>query len=1119
MRKAEARPGFDISPMSRKPANIPIYHHLTRRRIGRVPGFSGGLATGGEFGESIAMVASRVLLLAWCALASAPSGEAKDRPLAGEVVDADGRAAGGATVLVTIEGWLGDGPEVIGRATADAGGRFLVSVPGDLAGCDRATLWAIRDGSAATSVAIHPGEHADEAIRLRVGRGGLATFVVAGPDGRPMAGARVVPRRVARAGSDLPEALARLASATTDAEGRAVLSAFRPDEVVAVRVEAAGFGVQAREFAQADGMAPLGPKAFRLAGVGRVEGRVVGVDPKAVEGRTIRLVSTSEGHEIGLAEARTDGEGRFAVPAIAAGLVTIRIRPEAGSPELGIRAGRYALASGGRVVAEIPMGRGVRVTGIVRDAGDSRGVAGAVVAVLSPRSAEPRIARTDARGRYEAFVPPGPTSHRVLRVPDPYLCPPDFLGPRPLAVPPAIVGFELPAIELERGDQVRGRVVDADGQAMAGARVEATWMSVTGRTRVPRSAEATTRADGSFAVGPVAPEVDLTLVATCGTCDGDATRSPSIVARSSDVAPVVLTIPQADAVAPSGRVVDADGRAVAGARVRIAVLHRSPSGSVDGVSIAHFEGLDELRTDAEGRYRGPRMLRRDREYRAQGVADGHLAGRTHYRKPAGSERVEFPDLVLVKDAARLAIEGRILDRQGRPIAGAEVRTWAPGTGPARTATSGPDGRFRLEGVADEDGFVFAGHAGFRFVGRAVDPDFGPIDLTLARRGESPDAPMTGRLLGPDVIRARAVLAPYVDAVLARGDDATRVRVLEQLAQVDPARALRLVEGRAVADAWFADQLRASSALALLESRADGPAFSAIEAIGDPQARVAATLEAVDAVPRLAEATRAELLDRAIRDARSILDPADRVTALGLVAEELADSGEVEQARGLLEGSRPEALALSCSTSGGRARASLARALARFAPTQALELTEDLVDPVAFDQARIAVAVALAARDPEASGRALASLRDPKSIGLHLPEVAQALARSDPARARALLAQGSADEPCLPPYALGMMALAVARTDRPSATAWIFEAFDRLEAVARAEGHGPLGQEPARPRDRRGLAPAGGRGDRPDARARAVLAGPGPPRPEPRSPPRGRGGPGHPPRPVRSDRSP
>ena len=108
-----------------------------------------------------------------------------------------------------------------------------------------------------------------------------------------------------------------------------------------------------------------------------------------------------------------------------------------------------------------------------------------------------------------------------------------------------------------------------------------------------------------------------------------------------------------------------------------------------------FDGSDHLMTDAEGRFRGPRRLRRDREYRALAEAAGHLPGRTRPLRPGRSGVLTFPELVLPAEPRRVAVEGRVVDRQGRPVAGAEVRTTADGPCAGRAITD-PDGRFRLE---------------------------------------------------------------------------------------------------------------------------------------------------------------------------------------------------------------------------------------------------------------------------------------------------------------------------------------------------------------------------------------------------------------------------------------
>ncbi len=973
----------------------------------------------------------------------------KPGPVVGVVVDAAGRPAGGAEILATGGDWTNEGPQVFGRATADSEGRFTLTLAAGVFESDRPGLWAGRAGSLVARRAIDRDAGAASGVRLVLAAPGRGAVLVAGPDGKPIAGARVVPVRLAREGSSLPEPMARLASAVTDGGGRAVVEGFQPEELVEVRVEAPGFGAQVRDFRGPDGLAGVGTKAVHLRAVGRVEGRVTAADGTGagpVAGLTVRVASMADGMTVGLATARTDDAGRFAVEAIASGTVAARVETRAGSPDLPARVARRRLDPGQVARVEIPLRRGVRVFGRVRDRGDGRPVAGARVAVVSSGPVGPIAVASDASGRFEAFVPAGQATHRVLRVPEPYLAPPEFLGPRPVVVPAAIAGFELPPIELTRGAEVRGLVVDAAGRPAPGARVEATWTMIDGRSRVPRKAVATAAPDGSFVVGAVAPEAELALTASAG----DASTVAPTPARASDRRAARLTVVEVDAVAPSGRVVDADGRPMAGATVRIDALDRSPAGSIAG---GERLDLDGLATDADGRFQGPRKLRRGREYRAAAVADGHASARSRpWPTPIGAV-LAFPDLVLARDAGPVALSGRVLDRRGRPVAGAAV--WASAQGPAAIpATTPADGTFRLEGLAAGRSFLFASRHGYRFAGRVVDPSRGAVagaDVTLTALDEAPEPPGPARPVAAAAAGAglaRAVLAPYADRVLGGGDHATRARTLELLARVEPGRVLAWIATGNREDAWLADHLRRLAARRLAGSSPEEVA-AVVEAIRDDHQRALAALDAADALPKADRAAKLGWIDRALRDARAIADPADRVATVAGVADRLIDLGQVDRAAWLLEEIRPDAEGLGRVGLDGRARGEFACCLARVDPDRALALIRDLVDPSVTDACRLEIALAVAHRDPAAAARLVATLRDPDALARGLPALCHALAPVDRAAARALLAEGRGDAPCLPPYALGMMALAVAPTDPPAATAWLREAFDRLEAVADA----------------------------------------------------------------------
>jgi protocatechuate 3,4-dioxygenase beta subunit len=989
------------------------------------------------------MAASLIaFLLSSLATAGVGEGVAGVVRLSGVVVEADGTPATGAELVASGGPWDGELSVELGRAKADGEGRFVLELHEPPVDCDRATLWAIRAGSIAASAPIDRDAIEGRPFRLVVGSPPGAPFLVAGPDGRPVEGARIIPRRVAREVQGVPEAVALLASCTTDRDGRAVLRAFRPEEVLEVRVEATGFGTQGREFRIFQGMADVGTKSITLLAAGKVSGRVIADDPKLVAGLTVRVTSSTGG----LAEVWTDATGRFTVEAIASGSVIVRVRPREGQPELPARVVRRNLEAGKNLDVEVPLRRGVKVTGLVLDDKNGKPIADAEVSVIPSGPAEPVRVRTDVEGRYETYVPSGLVGHRVLKVPVPYLCPPPFVGPRPVEVPPAIVKFELPKIELTRGTDIRGKVVDSFEQPVANARVEASWMLFDGRIRAPRSVSVTTRLDGSFVLGPVDPDAEVALVAS----SRESSTDEAVTLRPGEARAVELTVVEPDAVALSGRVVGPDVRAIAGASLRIWALDRSPSGLIVDSSPVRFDGSDELKSGLDGRFRTPRRLRLGRDYLALASSAGYLPARTRAFRPGGPASAQFPDLILPAEPGRVEIDGRVLDRKGRPVPGASVR--ASNNGPCcPRATTDADGRFQLAGVADRRSFLFVEAAGFRFLGLPINPTRRPIELTLTTLDEVPEQGMVSLpIAAGDLVLARRVVAPYADRVLSEGDSASRIKTLEVLARVDPRRVLALVEARGVEDAWFADHLRHAVSCSLPSADAD-ERMAIVGAIRDVEWRVLAALHAADALPEAARALKRECVEHALQDALSIPEPSRRIVSLAKVADRLIDLGEVARATRLLDEARLIAVSLPLMATGGHARVEYAESLARVDPARALALTEDILDPVAFDRSRLRIARRLASSDPSRAAKILETLRDPRSLTSALPGLCHALAAVDPALARQLIAKARNGDPCLPPYALGMMALAVSSRDQPAATTWLREAFDRLGKVP---GSGP-----------------------------------------------------------------
>ena len=83
------------------------------------------------------------------------------------------------------------------------------------------------------------------------------------------------------------------------------------------------------------------------------------------------------------------------------------------------------------------------------------------------------------------------------------------------------------------------------------------------------------------------------------------------------------------------------------------------------------------------------------------------------------------------------IEGRVVDRQARPVAGVLIRQ--PGGGPY--AHSDFEGRFMLEPARPDPSFLIARKPGFRFHGLAVGDHARPIAIVLTRESEPADSKM------------------------------------------------------------------------------------------------------------------------------------------------------------------------------------------------------------------------------------------------------------------------------------------------------------------------------------------------------------------------------------------
>ena len=151
----------------------------------------------------------------------------------------------------------------------------------------------------------------------------------------------------------------------------------------------------------------------------------------------------------------------------------------------------------------------------------------------------------------------------------------------------------------------------------------------------------------------------------------------------------------------AGRVLDPDGRPLAGARV---YSPSSQTGRHLGDRLFLRKRWVIAATDAEGRYELDGYLRGPGSVYAE--APGYVR-QLQWRPAAEGERVEL-DFVLSRGGA---LEGRVLSPEGAPLAG--VRVWVDLPDDLQhqrpvEARTGTDGRFRLAGIPPGERRVWAG---------------------------------------------------------------------------------------------------------------------------------------------------------------------------------------------------------------------------------------------------------------------------------------------------------------------------------------------------------------------------------------------------------------------------
>ena len=380
-----------------------------------------------------------------------------------------------------------------------------------------------------------------------------------------------------------------------------------------------------------------------------------------------------------------------------------------------------------------------------------------------------------------------------------------------------------------------------------------------------------------------------------------------------------------------------------------------------------------------------------------------------------------------------SVSGRVVDRQGQPVAGAELIQ--SGDGPERTITrSGADGRFRLGGYDDGTALISARAPGFRYGGRVVVP--GENVIVLTRIGERPEKAMPS--LPPPIERAemrviaRKLLASGLDDPQAIGR--AREQALFNLMFVDP------IEAR---DRYSKlDGLGSPGVLRILVPalylKDPEAAMTLLSAIKEPEKQAEGYLAIYDSLRMGPDPRKPPIVERLSILANTRREGPDGLWILGETAERLVEVGQVEKARLLFAEGLKVAVPLAANDAR---RIRFAINLGRLEPEMAFGLLREIPNKPERVTALYNLASRIAESRPESFDLLAKALDADGWNGPSYVEVAR-MARTAPEHAARLVTS----EPRKNMGAVKRLALAlgVANASREDAERHFHEAIEELE---------------------------------------------------------------------------
>lgn len=450
--------------------------------------------------QMMSMTRARQLCLALFVIAlplcAARAAEPAWQPIhiTGRVVDSNGKPIKGA---MCIWDWtnpfqlseLQPAEELFRETVTDADGRFELteheSAAADVQRQASGTLWFLADGHALhwqVYEELPPITSHRRNLEVVLKPAKPFSYHILDPDGHPRVGELVEPIRVLSKRWMTPPSrpIRDRLSGTTDEAGVFVVNYLAPDQGMMVRVMSERFGTLQQWPNLTRGMPPV--VTLQLRRVGRVEGVIELDQPERFTGRRVHLNTNVNQQPVpkfglfGTAETTLDAHGRFHVPTLPEGELSVYMDPVPGD-ELVVNPKRdkVEVKAGSVAKISVPLVKRIPITGRVRMA--DGGVPEGEATIIVPEAGISREykGRMTGDGHFQISVDPGEFKLRVefQTLDGMSVAYGNFFAQTVVTVSKNAGHLECPDLVLPKTRIVEGRALATDGQPLVGTRLYA----------------------------------------------------------------------------------------------------------------------------------------------------------------------------------------------------------------------------------------------------------------------------------------------------------------------------------------------------------------------------------------------------------------------------------------------------------------------------------------------------------------------------------------------------------------------------------------------------------------------------------------------------------------------